>query len=66
MNSPEAWVAEIDRLDYDQLLFKWRHSKCGDPDFVSERGEYISKRMDLLRKTKTTSDLVNASKKAGW
>lgn len=62
----QKWRDKIDNLTYDQLLWKWRNSPSGDPDFQGEKGEYITERMKALRHIMTPTELSNASKKVGW
>ena len=55
---------EIDKMDYEQMLRKWRFAPSGDPTFTdTEMYEYFRKRMQGL---KEKCDHVEISKRVGW
>lgn len=53
----------IDKLSYESLLSKWRHSPAGNKWFQGETGDYWGKRMNELKKK---VDHVKVSKDIGW
>lgn len=55
---------QIDEMNYEQMLHRWRFAPSGDPMFESEAGEYFKDRMTRLRDF--GEDHVSASKKIGW
>jgi len=46
----EELKKQIDNMDYQQMLYKWRFSPIGSPYFQGEVGDYFAKVM--LEKTK--------------
>lgn len=56
---------EIDNMDVEQLLYKWRFAKTGDPIMQDESGTYWGKRMAELR-SQDNDAWVRASKNIGW
>jgi hypothetical protein len=55
----------IDGATYEQLLQKWRYSAIGDPIFLGETGEYLSKIM-FEKRALLSDGGVSASKTVGW
>lgn len=56
--------AYIDKLNYEELLRRWRFAPAGDEWFQGETGNYWFKRMKELREQ--GADHVGASKRIGW
>ena len=48
----------IDAFSYDDLLHQWNTASTGDPLFLGESGEYIHKRLLILKfeEGKSTDD----------
>lgn len=59
MNLTPEVKAEIDTLDYVELLRRWRYAPVGDKMFQGDSGQYWKNRMFELR---NTVDHVAASK----
>lgn len=55
---------QIDGMDYESMLRRWRFAPVGDPMFTGESGVYFQKRMEELRAA--GADHVGASKRIGW
>jgi len=55
----------IDNLDYNSLLYGWRHAPVGDIWFEGETGIYWGERMRELRDRPET-DHVAISQSIGW
>lgn len=59
--------AEIDAMDYEQLLSRWRFAVVGDSWFQGESGKYWGDRMKELRAEPGGQErAVAASKSIGW
>jgi len=65
MKLTDETKAQIDRMEYADMLAKWRFSGIGDVIFQGESGEYFSKRMFALRDADPEA-AVAASKSIGW
>ena len=57
---------EIDNMDYESMLRRWRYAPVGDPMFQGEVGEYYSKVMKEKREKVGGAEHVRASKNVGW
>ena len=57
---------EIDNMDYESMLRRWRYAPVGDPMFQGEVGEYYSKVMKEKREKVGGTEHVRASKNIGW
>jgi hypothetical protein len=60
----ESLKKQIDEMDYQALLNKWRFASLGDPLFQGESGDYFAKVM--RDKREAGIDHVGASKAIGW
>lgn len=67
MKLTEENKREIDSMDYEGLLRRWRFSRSGDPWFEGETGAYWKDRMAQLREQPGGQAMrVAASKSIGW
>lgn len=57
---------EIDAMDYESMLRKWRYASLGSPYFQGEIGAYYSKRMAEKRTDVGDAAHTAASKSIGW
>lgn len=57
---------QIDRMDYEEMLRKWRFAPVGDPMLAAENDEYFAQVMQEKRKAAGESAHVSASKNIGW
>ena len=57
---------DIDSMDYESMLRRWRYAPVGDPIFQGEVGKYYSEVMKKKRKEIGNDAHVRASKKIGW
>jgi hypothetical protein len=64
MNLTETLKQEIDKMDYTELLRKWRFSPLGDPMFKGESGDYFCIRMKKLKIN--DEHHAKVSKEIGW
>jgi hypothetical protein len=62
----EEMKKEIDKLDYQSLLSRWRFAPMGSPWFQGEVGKYYSKVMAEKRKRAGDAAHTAASKAIGW
>ncbi len=58
MSNIEEQKKWIDSSSYEQLLFRWRHAKCGDSIFTGELGKYYEEKMSIKRKELSTDQQV--------
>ena len=65
MELTEEMKKQIDTMDYEQLLRKWRFAPVGDPMFQGEVGKYSAIRLAELR-AKEPDGGAAASKRIGW
>lgn len=56
----------IDNATYNELLYRWRFGKTGDPIFQGDIGEYFSKIMREKRSLLNDAEQVQSSKRVGW
>ena len=42
---------EIDKMSYEQMLYRWTHADWGDPMLAGEVGEYFKKIMAKKKKS---------------
>lgn len=56
---------QIDAMDYEEMLRRWRFAPVGDAIFSGAAGGYYAKRMFALR-DKDPQASVSASKQIGW
>ena len=57
---------QIDHMDYESLLRKWRNAPAGDPFFQGETGAYYREVMNRKRNEVGQEEHVRASKQIGW
>lgn len=57
---------QIDAMDYEDMLRRWRFAPSGDPMFQAETGEYYSKVMGEKREQIGPGGHTTASKNIGW
>ncbi|MDD4970704.1 MAG: hypothetical protein PHT07_14855 [Paludibacter sp.] len=57
---------QIDAMDYESMLRKWRFSVSGDPMFQGEVGKYFQEVMFKKRDALPDHERVQASKNVGW
>lgn len=65
MKLTEQVKAQIDAMNYEQLLRRWRFAPIGDPIFQGESGKYFADVM-FRKKADPNTDAVRASKNVGW
>jgi hypothetical protein len=58
--------AEIDGMDYEGLLRRWRFSPAGDPMFQGDTGEYFLARMVAEKKRAGEAEAAETSRRIGW
>ncbi len=56
-------ICEINSMDYETMLRKWRRSPSGEGIFQGESGEYFGK---VMRRKGNDTDTVATSKSVGW
>lgn len=57
---------QIDGMDYEEMLRKWRFAPVGDLMLQGANGEYFAQVMKEKRTTAGESAHVSASKNIGW
>ena len=57
--------AQIDDMDYEQMLRMWRSAPGGSPWFIGEVGDYFSKVMAKKKGEISHAEQVAASKRIG-
>lgn len=57
---------QIDDMDYETMLSKWRFAKVGDPMFQGERGKYFQEVMFKKRDALPVGKHTEISKVVGW
>ena len=57
---------QIDAMDYETMLRRWRFSPSGDPMFQGEVGEYFKEEMFKKRDALSGAEQVKISKAVGW
>lgn len=57
---------QIDSMNYEQLLKRWRFAPSGDPLFQGEVGEYYQEVMKRKREEVGNAAHVATSKRIGW
>jgi hypothetical protein len=62
----EAMKAEIDAMDYEDMLRRWRNAPVGSPYFRGEVGDYFAQAMKRKREEVGNAVHVAASKNIGW
>lgn len=60
------YIKNIDTMNYEQMLRKYRFAPSGDPYFQGSTGDYFMKRFEALHKLLSPSEIVEASKTVGW
>ena len=63
MQLTEEVKKQIDKMDYIDMLRRWRFAPCGDVMLQGESGGYYS---IVMGEKKKTVDHVKASKEIGW
>lgn len=62
----EETKKQIDEMDYQQMLYKWRFSPVGSHWFQGEVGDYFTKVMNEKRAAVGSEAHTAASKEIGW
>jgi len=62
----EQMKDEIDKMDYESMLRRWRSAPTGDPFFQGDTGDYYSKVMAEKRSEVGSDAHVSVSKSIGW
>jgi hypothetical protein len=57
---------QIDSMNYESMLTKWRFAPVGDPMFQGEVGDYFSKIMSEKKELLSSEEQVQISKDIGW
>ena len=59
---------QIDKMSYEQMLRKWRHTPCFDKNsmFTGEVGDYFSKSMAEKECKLKPDEKSKISKRIGW
>jgi hypothetical protein len=66
MNLNNKLKAEINNMQYSEMLHKWRFAPAGDKLFQGESGDYFSKNMSEKRNKLSEDEKINISKCIGW
>jgi len=64
--TPEDMKKWIDAASYEDLLFKWRFARPGDPFFQGDIGQYYKTELTKKRDAVGPGEAVRASKSVGW
>ena len=64
--SVDSMKKEIDAMDYQSMLSRWRSAPVGSPWFQGEVGKYYAEVMAKKRKEVGNAAHVAASKAIGW
>jgi hypothetical protein len=62
----EQMITWIDHAAYEQLLYKWRFARVGDPFFSGEVGRHYASVMEAKRREVGNEEHIRASKTIGW
>jgi len=62
----ECMKNEIDKMDYESMLRKWRFAPSDDPFFQGDVGKYYSKVIAEKRSKVGNDAHVSVSKSIGW
>lgn len=62
----ETVKKRIDKMEYPEMLRLWRNATTGTVLFQGKNGIYFQKVMEAKRKTITSIEHTNISKKIGW
>jgi len=58
---------QLDKMDYESMLFKWRFDACEiNSIFEGESGEYFKDSMFKKRDALPNGEAVAVSKRVGW
>jgi hypothetical protein len=67
MKLTEELKAQIDSMDYETMLFKWRFDSCEEGSiFEGESGEYFKTSMFKKKDNLPEGEAVAVSKRIGW
>ena len=66
MDLTEDLKNQIDGMNYEAMMSKWRFAPIGDPLFQGESGTHFSKVIAEKRDKISDAERVEASKNVGW
>ncbi len=62
----ETLMKQIDGMDYETMLRRWRFTPTGDPLFTGQVGAYFVQAMKRKREEVGDAEHTRASKAIGW